>query len=227
LVGTLAAVVAFDFLSGIIALLVSYYAFQARRFVESSVLSAFSFGFLLLAAGLLVEAIITLSVGRTVADATRLEAIELFENLVYLVLQVIAFAAIAIGYARVAYGGKSAGTLTAAAASGPVVASRSRIAELVGLTLAFYYTFIALQSIILVLLVFVIFEGFLVYTRGRDASSLLVLLGFALIFVAHVVVLNSVLEVSGAQYAAGAAIQFLGFLSLLAFVIRSGRIGSA
>jgi hypothetical protein len=37
--------VTFDLLSGIIALLVSYYAFQARRCIERRVLNAISFGF--------------------------------------------------------------------------------------------------------------------------------------------------------------------------------------
>jgi hypothetical protein len=226
LADTLPLVVTFDLLSGIIALLVSYYAFQARRWIQSSVLSAISFGFLLLGAALLVEVVTTLSLGITAAAATRLRTFELLENLAYLILQVVALVVIAVGYARTTYG---RGSLPAAAPSGVVayaVKAVAKPAKLVGLALVLYYLFLGLEFVILLVLIFIMFQGLLIYAKNRDNSSLLVLLGFALIFVAHAVVLNSILAISGAQYLVAATVQFLGFLSLLAFVIRSGRVGS-
>ena len=223
---TLPLVVTFDLLSGIIALLVSYYAFQARRWIETSVLSAISFGFLLLGAALLVEVVTTLSLGITAAEATRLRTFELLENLAYLILQVVALVVIAVGYARTTYGRSS---LPAAAPSGIVVyavKAAAKPAKLAGLALELYYLFLGLEFVILLVLIFIMFQGFLVYAKNRDNSSLLVLLGFALIFVAHAVVLNSILAISGAEYLVAATVQFLGFLSLLAFVLRSGRVGS-
>lgn len=221
---TIPIVVAFDLFSGIIALLVSYYAFQARRLIDSSVLSAISFGFMLLGAALLVEGVTTISLGLTAASASRLRTFELLENLAYLVLQVAALLVIAIGYAEATFGARN---LLAEAASGfAVYATKAKAAKLVGLALLLYYLFLGLEFVILLILVFIMFEGFLIYSRGRDNSSLLVLLGFALIFVGHVVVLHSILAISGTEYLVAAAVQFLGFLSLLAFVIRSGRIGS-
>jgi hypothetical protein len=224
LVATLPLVVAFDLLSGIIALLVSYYAFLARRWIESGVLSAISFGFMLLGAALLVEVVTTLSLGITGAGAARLRTVELLENLAYLVLQVVALAVIAVGYARTAYGRG----LPAAAPSGLAYAVNAvaRPARLVGLALGLFYLYLGLDFVILLVLIFIIFQGLLIYTKNRDNSSLLVLMGFALIFVARAVVLHSVLDISGAEYLAAAAVQFLGFLSLLVFVIRSGRVGS-
>jgi hypothetical protein len=226
LADTLPFVVAFDLISGIIALLVSYYAFQARRWIQSSVLNAISFGFMLLGAALLVEALTTLSLGITVAAASRLRTFELLENLAYLILQVVALAIIAVGYARTAY----ASGAPAAAQSGfvaYVVKAAAKPAKLVGLALVLYYLFLGLEFVILLVLIFIIFQGFLIYSNSRDNSSLLVLLGFALIFVAHLVVLSSILDISGTQYLVAALVQFLGFLSLLTFAIRSGRIGSA
>jgi len=224
LADTLPFVVAFDLVSGIIALLVSYYAFQARRWIESSVLSAISFGFMLLGAALLVEAVTTLSLGFTAAQASRLMAFELLENLAYLILQVVALGVIAVGYARATYGGGVKATAQSSIVY--VVNAVARPARLVGLALLLYYLFLGLEFVILIVLVFIIFQGFLIYTKNRDDSSLLVLLGFALIFVAHLVVLGSILDFSGNQYLVAAAVQFLGFLSLLTFAIRSGRIGS-
>jgi len=226
LADTLPLVIAFDLLSGIIALLVSYYAFQARRWIESSVLSAISFGFMLLGAALLVEVVTTLSLGITAAEAARGRTFELLENLAYLMLQVVALVVIAVGYARTTYG-KS---IPAAASSGVLayaVNVAARPAKLVGLALVLFYLFLGLEFVILLALVFIMFQGFLIYTKNRDNSSLLVLLGFALIFAAHLVVLSSILNISGTQYLIAAAVQFLGFLSLLTFAIRSGRVGSA
>lgn len=223
---TLPLVVTFDLLSGIIALLVSYYAFQARRWIESSVLNAISFGFLLLGAALLVEVVTTLSLGITAAAGTRLRTFELLENLAYLILQVVALVVIAFGYARTTYGRSS---LQEAAPSGVVayaVNAAAKAAKLTGLALELYYLFLGLEFVILLVLIFIMFQGLLIYAKNRDNSSLLVLLGFALIFVAHAVVLNSILAISGAEYLVAATVQFLGFLSLLAFVIRSGRVGS-
>jgi hypothetical protein len=220
---TIPLVVAFDLFSGIIALLVSYYAFQARRLIDSSVLNAISFGFMLLGAALLVEVVTTISLGLTIASASRLRTFELLENLGYLILQVAALLVIAVGYARATFG---AGSLLAEAVSGFVVyATKAKAAKLVGLALLLYYLFLGLEFVILLILVFIMFEGFLIYAKGRDNASLLVLLAFALIFVGHVVVLHSILAISGTEYLVAAAVQFLGFLSLLAFVIRSGRIG--
>lgn len=216
----------FDLLSGIIALLVSYYAFQARRWIESSVLSAISFGFMLLGAALLVEVVTTLGLGITAADASRLRTFDLLENLAYLILQVVALSVIAVGYGRSTYGKTD---LPAAAPSGIVayvVTAAAKTAKLGGLALELYYLFLGLEFVILLVLIFIIFQGFLVYSKNRDNSSLLVLLGFALIFVSHAVVLNSILAISGGEYLVAAAVQFLGFVSLLAFVARSGRIGS-
>ncbi len=222
---TLPFVVAFDLISGIIALLVSYYAFQARRWIESSVLSAISFGFMLLGAALLVEAVTTLSLGITAAQASRLRTFELLENLAYLILQVVALGVIAVGYARATYGS----AVQAAAESGVVVFAVKAVAKpakLAGLALVLFYLFLGLEFVILLILVFIIFQGLLIYTKNRDDSSLLVLLGFALIFVAHLVVLSSILDISGTQYLVAAAVQFIGFLSLLTFAIGSGRVGS-
>ena len=86
-------------------------------------------------------------------------------------------------------------------------------AKLAGLALVLFYLFLGLEFVILLVLIFIIFQGLLIYTKNRDDSSLLVLLGFALIFVAHLVVLSSILDISGTQYLVAAAVQFVGFLS--------------
>jgi hypothetical protein len=57
--------------------------------------------------------------------------------------------------------------------------------------------------------------------------SLLVLSGFSLIFVAHLIMLASSLFPSAQLFTAGAVVQFGGFLSLLVFLLNSGRVHAA
>ena len=183
--------------------------------------------FMLFGAALLVEVVTTLYLGLTVAEVARLRTFNLLENLAYLILQVVALVVIAVGYGRATYGRRN---LSTDALSGVVVYAVKAAAKpvrLAGSMLLLFYLFLGLEFVILLVLIFIMFQGFLIYARTRDDSSLLVLLGFLLIFVAHVVVLRSILDISGTEYLIAAAVQFFGFLSLLTFVIRSGRVGSA
>ena len=80
--------------------------------------------------------------------------------------------------------------------------------------------------VVLVLLGFIVFQGVLIHLRSKTRFSLLVLFAFVLLLAAHVVLLVSVSALSANLYLVGTLIQFLGFLSLLAFLLRSGRVGA-
>ncbi len=62
--------------------------------------------------------------------------------------------------------------------------------------------------------------------RDSEEFSLLVLLAFVLIFVAHVLLLVSAVALAGGLFLVGNAVQFLGFVSLLVVLLRSGRVGA-
>ncbi|MDG6939240.1 MAG: hypothetical protein JRN39_02435 [Nitrososphaerota archaeon] len=200
--------------SGLVALLVSYTAFKHNRLVESGILRFVSFGFMLLGMGLLLQGslitLLALDVGR-IADRAALVYVA---SLIYLVLQLVAYSAFAVGYARGAYGRKALAFLSV------VVVSKSEL--LLGT-----YVNAVTQLGSVMLLGFVVFQGILVYTRTRNRVSLLVLMGFALILVAHSLTMLASVLVSGLLYLAAGSVQFAGFLALLLFLIRSGHIGSA
>ena len=201
------------------ALLTSYYAYKANRYVSSSVLWAISIGFMLLGFGLVIDAGTSLISGRTLVDITGRTAGESFSDrvltllasLTYLTLQMVAYLVIAIGYARSTYG-RQLGTAAPAAA--------------VGATLVSLYTFSILSYFVtLILLAFVVFQGLLLRSGRGGRLSWMVLIAFLLIFAAHCVLLVSVLVLGPGLFLVGTAIQFLGFLSLLIFVVRSEVIG--
>jgi len=203
--------------SAVVALMTSYYAYRFNRLAASPLLSSITFGFMLLGVGLLVEAGTSVSLGQTLIDVLVSRVLATITTFTYLSIQMIAYLVFALGYALLAFG-KSARTVAAAAV--PVVTPR--VVELAGL---YNYALVS-YFVVLVLLAFIVFQGVLIHSRARTRFSSLVLLAFSLILAAHVVLLASVVALSGGLFLVGTATQFLGFASLLVFVLRSGRVGA-
>jgi hypothetical protein len=205
-----------NILSAIVALLTSYYAFKFRRVADDPVLSSIAFGFMLLGIGLLIEAGTSAAVQQTLVRAFLSKVLAAAETYTYLSLQMVAYLVFAVGYAALTFRKKSA-----ALVAGILVVTPNAAASL-GL-----YSFAVISYfVVLVLLAFVVFQGALIHSRSPTRFSLLVLVAFLLILAAHVVLLISVVNLSEFQFLIGTAIQFLGFVSLFAFLLRSGRVGA-
>ena len=200
-----------NILSALVALLTSYYAYRANRLVASSVLRAISIGFMLLGIGLAVDAGTSLVSGRTLVESFSDRALTLFASLTYLTVQMVAYLIIAVGYSRATYGGRPE-------AAAPAALVGSAALGLYGYSLLSYF-------VAFVLLAFVVFQVMLLRSAERGKLSGMVLFGFILIFAAHLILLISVLMLGAGLYITGTAVQFLGFLSLLAFVVRSEVVG--
>lgn len=211
----------FNLLSGIVALLVSYYAFRFNRLVENSVLRYVSLGFALLGVGLVAEAGISVFIGVNLVELFVVRRIGVLANAAFLVLQLLAYLVFALGYAVGAFSRPKRITETLSVGSLLVLATPVVRDAL----LQFYNFALASELLMVLLLAFVVFEGFLIYSRTRSKFSLMVLAGFALILAGHVIRFGSIVALSSALYVDGTIVQFFGFLSLLVFLIRSGRIG--
>jgi len=200
-----------NLLSAFVALLTSYYAYKVNRLVSNSVLRAISIGFMLLGLGLLVDAGTSIISGRTLVESFSDKVLTLFASATYLTLQMIAYLVIAVGYARAAYGGRIRPAMPVALAG----------SALVGL-----YSYSVLSYLVaFVLLAFVVFQGMLLRSGEKSRMSGMVLLGFILILAAHFILLVSVLLLGADLFLIGTMVQFLGFLSLLVFVIGSEVVG--
>lgn len=195
-----------NILSAIVALLTSYYAYRANRLVGNSVLSAISIGFMLLGIGLAVDGGTSLLTGKLLFQIPADRALNLLASFAYLTVQMAAYLVIAVGYGRATYGG-------GAKVAAPVVLA-GWAANLYGFSLLSYF-------VVLVLLAFVVFQGFLLRGGKKGGMSAIVLLAFSLILVAHLVLLVSVLTLGTRLFLLGTGVQFLGFLALLVFVVRS------
>jgi len=200
-----------NLLSAFVALLTSYYAYKVNRLVSNSVLRAISIGFMLLGLGLLVDAGTSIVSGRTLVESFSDKVLTLFASATYLTLQMIAYLVIAVGYARAAYGGRMRPAM-------PVALAGSALVGLYSYSVLSYF-------VAFVLLAFVVFQGMLLRSGEKSRMSGMVLLGFILILVAHFILLVSVLLLGADLFLIGTMVQFLGFLSLLVFVIGSEVVG--
>jgi len=199
-----------NLLSALVALLTSYYAYRANRLVGNSVLGAVSIGFMLLGIGLVVDAGTSLVTGRLLIEFPADRLVTVLASFTYLTVQMVAYLVIAVGYGRAAYGGASKAVVPAVLVGWA--------ANLYGYTVLSYF-------VVLLLLAFVVFQGFLLRSGKKGGMSAIVMLAFGLVLFAHIVLLVSVLTSGRLLFLTGTGIQFLGFLALLVFVIRSEVVG--
>jgi hypothetical protein len=200
-----------NLVNALVALLTSYYAYRSNRLVDNRVLRAISVGFMLLGIGLLVDAGTSLFTGHLVVETYADRVFVLYATFTYLTIQMVAYLVIALGYARETYGGQERAVV-------PATLVGSAAIGLFGYTLLSYF-------VALVLIGFVVFQGFLLRSGEKSRFSGTVMLAFVLILVAHLIFLASTLSLAGGLFLVGIGVQFLGFLFLLAFVVRSEVVG--
>jgi hypothetical protein len=205
-------------LSAFVAFLTSYFAYRFDRMTNNPLLKAITLGFMLLGVGLLMEAGTSVLLGQTLVEIIVSRYLAVIATFAYLAIQMLAYVVFAVGYGYLAFGrsGQVAAGIT-------ILAVAPRVIDLTGL----YRFAVASYFVVLVLLAFIVFQGVLTHSKARTRFSLLVLSAFVLLLAAHVLLLVSIVDLSGAIFFLGTAVQFLGFISLLVFLLRSGRVGPA
>jgi hypothetical protein len=207
-----------NILSAIVALLISYYAYRFNRLLDNNVLRAISIGFMLLGISLFTEALSSVIAGQTlVEDFIAPRFLQADTGVLFLIMQLAAYLIFAWGYTSGAFGAQKS-LLVQSSAVLLLVAAARPLTTYYNVTLFFYLGTV-------VLLGFVVFQGILIFSRSKNRSLLLVLLGFGLILLGHVFMLDAVVALAPGPFYTGTAVQFVGFLSLLLFLVRSGRIG--
>ena len=201
-----------NILSALVALLTSYYAYKVNRLVRNPVLGSINVGFMLLGVGLAVDAGTSLVSGKVLVEFPAERVLVVLASFTYLAVQMVAYLAIAVGYGWAAYGGQ-------ARSFAPVVLAGAAVVGLYRFSLLSYF-------VVLILLAFVVFQGLLLRSGGRGRFSAIVLLSFCLLLTAHLILLLSVLTLGKGLFLIGTGVQFLGFISLLAFVVRSEVVGA-
>jgi hypothetical protein len=209
-------------LSGAVALLISYYAYKNNRLVDSILLRYISVGFLLLGIGLFLQAGTETLVNITAIEALRSRGLELIAFLLYTALQLVAYGIFAWGYG-LSFFSRSTSKSPAIPAVLATAASTisKKLLEATALVLAVYLTS---QIAIVILLFLIVYQGVRVFSHTHSNLSLMVLFGFTLIFVAHVIMLIAALTLGATINLVGNTIEVCGFVSLLFFLYWSGRV---
>ncbi|PMP60102.1 MAG: hypothetical protein C0171_04325 [Caldisphaera sp.] len=200
--------------SGIVALSVSLVSFKYNKIIKENVLNYISLGFALLGLGLIIQGSLMILLSFNIARISEDLRATYISSLIYLFLQLIAYTIITIGYTREAYWSNVEPLLIT------IILTKKREYFLLGA-----YIFDAVQIILIFLLGLIVFSGYLIHMKNKNTFSLLVLIAFSLMLISHIVYLLSSLSFSVNYYFIANIIQFLGFLSLLIFLIRSGHIG--
>ena len=195
----------FETISGIIALLVTYYATKAYRLTGQKKLSDLSTGFLVLSTGMF---------GRVVGTwYFFVQFGEIGSNLV------ISIVTIAYGVSRI-----MAYILFAISTRPRHTHSQQETQTGAGISMALLATFLvdpSLEIIAILVLIIVVLQAILNYTTTRSKFALYVLVGFFLLLLSHIWMAGVLLNPGLYLLSQGA--QLLGFLSLLVMLIQAGR----
>jgi len=197
-------------LSGLVALFVSYYAYRYNKLVTHPVLSYVSMGFMLLGLGLLIEGSTSLVV------LLRAHGYLLYARLstfLYVILQVLSYLVIAIGYAKTTF---QKIQLTAVF----VLSARQRVLEILRQE---FFLQLTGGLVSLVLLTLIVFQAILVYSHSKNRVSLYVLSGFCFVFLGQALTLASILASSALLYTLSSAAKFAGFVFMASLLSGGGR----
>lgn len=196
----------FEVISGIIALMVTYYATKAFRLTGQKKLSDLSTGFLVLSVGMF---------GRVVGTWYF---IQLGEEGHGLILSIVT---IAYGASRI-----MAYILFAISTRPKHAYVEQEPQNGIGISMALLATFLVdpnLEIVAILVLVIVVLQAVLNYMSTRSKFARYVLIGFFLLLLSHILMVQVTSTANGGFYLLSQGAQLLGFLSLLVMLIKAGR----
>jgi hypothetical protein len=194
-----------ELISAIISFVIGYYALKGYRVSSEKGLLLLHFGFVTLGVSMILRVITTFYVIALVRELSSpkpaVAAALTFAGLIYSIAQLVAYGLFAVNYTR------QAKVLAQGAAIAPLFLLRyNPYLELIAVTLLGY---VAIQSIINL-------------AMKKNAEAFLVTSGFSFMFLSHLFFLFTIVD--EALYLAGQITQLIGFLCLLAMLMRVSKI---
>jgi hypothetical protein len=190
----------FELISGVIALMVTYYATKAYRLTGQKRLSDLSTGFLVLSAGMF---------GRVIGT---------WYFLVREPTEII------LGIVTVAYGMSRIMAYILFVISTRPTHRETQAQETTGIAMLIMATFLvntSLEVVAILVLVVVVLQAILNYLTTRSKFARYVLLGFFLLLVSHIMMAQ--VATAPGLYLLSQGAQLLGFLSFLVMLYQAGR----
>ena len=195
----------FETISGIIALMVTYYATKAYRLTGQKKLSDLSTGFLVLSAGMF---------GRVIG--TWYYLVQFSGEGSHLIISIVT---IAYGVSRI-----MAYILFVISTRPSHTPDNQENQNVAGISLLLMATFLvdpSLEIITIMVLVVVVLQSILNYMSTRSKFARYVLVGFVLLLLSHIWMAQ--VTAAPGLYLLSQGAQLLGFLSLLVMLIKAGR----
>ena len=195
----------FEVISGIIALMVTYYATKAYRLTGQKKLSDLSTGFLVLSTGMF---------GRVIG--TWFFFVQNSGERSNLIISIVT---IAYGASRI-----MAYILFVISTRPTHTHNQQELQTGAGISMALLATFLvdsSLEIIAILVLVIVVLQAILNYMTTRSKFALYVLIGFFLLLLSHIWMAGVI--ANPGLYLLSQGAQLLGFLSLLVMLIQAGR----
>jgi hypothetical protein len=196
----------FEVISGIIALMVTYYATKAYRLTGQKKLSDLSTGFLVLSVGMF---------GRVIGTWYFFQLGEEGTGLIFSIVTIAYGASRIMAYILFVISTRPTHTH---------VEQESQNMNGIGMMLlATFLVDPSLEIIAILVLVVVVLQTILNYMSTRSKFALYVLIGFFLLLLSHIWMVQVTSTASGTLYLLSQVAQLLGFLSLLVMLIQAGR----
>ncbi|MGD9381937.1 MAG: hypothetical protein PVI03_05780 [Candidatus Thorarchaeota archaeon] len=194
----------FESISGVIAMIIAFYATKAYNLTEQKRLSDLSTGFLVLSIGMFSHVIGTwyfyVRLGLEVPIPELVTTMTVV-TLTYHFLQIMAYVLFVVSTRR---GGRF---------------KQPEMAMLMALPILID---VDLELITIFVMLVVVLQALLNYALVRNRFALYVLGGFFLIFLSHIFLITA--EENVFRYLVSQALQLLGFLTLLLMVYKVGRV---
>jgi len=194
----------FESISGLIALVIAYYATKAYHLTEQKRLSDLSTGFLVLAIGMFSHVIGTwyffVKLGIEGEVVPELRTTMTVVTLAYHFLQIMAFALFALSTRR---------------------SGRVKQPEMVMLMALPVLIDPNLELITIMVMLVVVVQALMNYATVRSRYALYVFAGFLLVFLSHLFLITAGEDVL--RYLLSQGLQFLGFIALLFMLWKVGR----
>jgi len=203
-IGILRLDLIFELISGIIALMVTYYATKAFRLTGQKKLSDLSTGFLVLATGMF---------GRVIGTWYYFQLGEEGTGLIFSIVT------IAYGASRI-----MAYLLFVISTRPTHIRTEQESQNMNGISMMLLATFLVdpnLEIVAILVLVVVVLQAILNYMSTRSKFALYVLIGFFLLLLSHIWMAGVI--ANPGLYLLSQGAQLLGFLSLLVMLIKAGR----
>lgn len=198
----LEVMLALDYLGSLMLFPLSYYSYKAYRVTRIQVFSYLFLGFTLLASGTFSHGLALTLLALSRHARPSLEYLALISTAISMIAETLAYLLIALGYANVSR------VVTAA------VLPLLRRSLPLSITLDFIDT---------LLLTYIAFSAFTIYSSKRERTSLVIALSFTLLLAAHILQLASMLLLSKLLLTISRLSYFSGLAVLLYLTAEVGR----